>query len=102
MGATSDSGLWFSHDRLTKDEFWNANAAKMRIFESLWFIRGIRRLAEFALNKVPILRKPRSGQITLDAKFFGAYNPSYSGVVSNRLSDRKEGHRLGAFAEKDC
>jgi len=38
----------------------------------------------------------------LDAKFLQAYNPSHSGVVRNRLSGRKEGHRLKAFAEKDC
>lgn len=38
----------------------------------------------------------------LDASPSEAYNPSHSEVVSNRLSGRKEGHWLRAFAEKGC
>jgi hypothetical protein len=37
----------------------------------------------------------------LDVLFSQAYNPSYSGVVSDLLTDREEGHWLEAFTENN-
>ena len=36
----------------------------------------------------------------LDSLPLNLYNPKYSEVVRDRLSDRKEGRRLKAFTEK--
>jgi hypothetical protein len=46
------------HYRLTDEEFEARMPRRGEFCELLWFTGGIRTLAEFALRKFPILRKP--------------------------------------------